>query len=185
VKLTRLASAGFVLLPSSGTGKSEYASQLREWHLLCFDAYLEDLDDLLIAVLMGTGDRQMRSPRLASPLLDVLLLVLIAASDVTPEEPTERAAATRVKARPRRTRRRRTRSHHVRSRRVTPSAARPRTRLFCPVRRRKPAQFVSSACVASPAMAAMALFLPDGRRRLAGSPCLPAVTESHWGAASS
>ena len=186
MNLTRLASADFVLFLAPGAGKSDIFSHLREWRPPCSDAYLEDLDDPFIDFSIA-GDRQMRSPRLASPLLDVLLLVLIAASEVTPEEPTERAAATRVKARPRRTRRRRTRSRHVRSRRVTPSAARPRTRLFCPVRRRKPAQFVSSACVASPALAAMALFPPDGRRRLAGSPdpCLPAVTESHWGAASS
>lgn len=182
MNLTRLASAGFVLFVAPGAGKSDIFSHLREWRPPCSDAYLGDLEDLLTAVLMGTGDRQMRSPRRAPPLLDVLRLVLIAASEVTPEKLAERAAPTRVKARPRPTRRRRTRP-----RRVRPSAARPRTRIFFPVRRRKPAHFISSACAASPALAATALCPPYGRRHQADSPdpCLHAITERYRGDASS
>lgn len=193
MNLTPRASSDLVLFLAPGAGKTDIFifSHLREWRPPCSDAYLEDLDDpfidFLTAVLMGTGDTQVHSPLPASLLLGVLRSMLIAVNEVTPEKPTERAVASRVKARPRRTRRRRARPRHLRSRRVRPSACRPRTRLFSPVRRRKAAHFISSTCAASPALAAMALCLPYGRRHQADNPdpCPRAVTERHRGAVSS
>jgi hypothetical protein len=192
----KLTSGTVVLFGEPGAGKSAIISCLREWSPPCSDPHPGDLSggpgDPFAAALLGDGEWQRLARRLVSAVGDLmLLLALLSAMEVTAKEPAGRAPAARARARSRGTRSRgtrgRTRSRRMRHRRVLPGPSRPCTPVICAGRRRKPAQLVSCVGPAVPVLVARALIPRRGRGLLAGSPdpCLPAVTEGHWGAVSS